>query len=48
MSQSTNDTYPSVMRLSILSKYKDLDKSLKKVEKAFEKKSIEFQDIIKT
>jgi len=48
MSQSTNDTYPSVMRLSVLSKYKKLEKSLKKLEKAFETKSIEFKTIIKT
>ncbi len=48
MSQSTNDTYPSVMRLSILAKYDKLSKTLKLLQKSFEEKALEFKDIIKT
>jgi len=48
MSQSTNDTYPTVMRLAILKKFSNLDKSLELLEKSFHKKGVEFKNIIKT
>ena len=47
MSQSTNDTFPTAMRIAILLKLKDLDTELKKLEKSFKKKSKQFDDIIK-
>ena len=47
MSQSTNDTFPTAMRIAILLKLKDLDTELKKLEKSFKEKAKQFDDIIK-
>lgn len=48
MSQSTNDTYPSAMRVAIVKKYDLLDKNLNKLEDSFKKKGVEFKDVIKS
>lgn len=47
MSQSTNDTFPTAMRLAILLKLKDLDIELKYLEKSFHEKSEKFDGIVK-
>jgi aspartate ammonia-lyase len=47
MSQSTNDTFPTAMRIAILLKLKDLDPELKKLEKSFQEKAIQFDNIVK-
>lgn len=47
MSQSTNDTFPTAMRIAILLKLKDLDIELEKIEKSFHEKAIQFDSIIK-
>jgi aspartate ammonia-lyase len=48
MSQSTNDTYPTVMQLSILQLSKKLLKELELISRAFETKSHEFEKILKS
>jgi len=48
MSQSTNDTYPTVMRLAVISKYKWLTETLNHLEYSFTKKANIFKDVIKT
>ena len=47
MSQSTNDTFPTAMRIAILLKLKDLDPELKKLEKSFQEKATQFDNIVK-
>lgn len=47
MSQSTNDAYPTAVRLSILLKHGDLVRSLASLRDAFAAKADEFSDIIK-
>jgi aspartate ammonia-lyase len=48
MSQSTNDTYPTTMRISIISQYKEISNAVKLLEKSFAKKAKEFKRVIKT
>jgi aspartate ammonia-lyase len=47
MSQSTNDTYPSAMRISCLLMIKQLLPVLKKFESTLKRKSIEFSNAVK-
>ncbi|SEQ82246.1 aspartate ammonia-lyase [Amphritea atlantica] len=47
MSQSTNDAYPTAVRLSILLKHGDLVKALASLRDAFSAKGDEFADVIK-
>ncbi|WP_020681027.1 aspartate ammonia-lyase [Marinobacterium rhizophilum] len=47
MSQSTNDAYPTAVRLAILLKHSDLVKALASLRDAFAAKGEEFADIIK-
>jgi len=47
MSQSTNDAYPTAVRLSILLKHGELVRSLASLRDVFVAKAVEFQDIIK-
>ena len=46
MAQSTNDAYPTAMHLGLYMLHDDLKDSLEKLIQSFEKKSIEFADII--
>ena len=48
MAQSTNDTYPTAMRLCILIIAQDLLDNLEKLRKAFVKKGMEFERILKS
>ncbi|HJN57882.1 MAG TPA: lyase family protein, partial [Nitrososphaerales archaeon] len=41
------DTFPTAMRIAILLKLKDLDPELKKLEKSFQEKAIQFDNIVK-
>lgn len=45
MAQSTNDTFPSAMRISILFENKNLETSLKKIITSFRKKGKEFDKV---
>ncbi len=47
MSQSTNDSYPTVMRLSTLNLSHSLITELKKLSDVFNQKTLEFDDVIK-
>jgi len=47
MAQSTNDVYPSAIRLGILLSYKKLKKSMSKLSIEFLRKSEKYQDVIK-
>jgi len=47
MSQSTNDIYPTAVRVAIHTKITHLENSIKILQKSFQKKSKEFKDIIK-
>ncbi len=47
MAQSTNDAYPTAMHLGLYMLHDELKWSLEKLIASFEKKSIEFTDIIK-
>ncbi len=47
MSQSTNDVYPSAVRLAILFKQQDLLRSMNMLEQSFMVKAAEFDSIIK-
>jgi aspartate ammonia-lyase len=47
MSQSTNDAYPSAVRLAILLSHSELVDSLQSLKHAFSRKAEEFADIIK-
>jgi len=48
MAQSTNDTYPTAMRLCILIIAQDLLDNLEKLRKAFVKKGMEFDRVLKS
>ena len=47
-SQSTNDVFPTAMRLAAIRLGKELDESLVALEKALQKKSAEFDGVIKS
>ncbi|MEE9585897.1 MAG: lyase family protein, partial [Nitrososphaerales archaeon] len=47
MSQSTNDTFPTAMRLAILMTLKDLHTEILQMEKSLRKKGREFDHIVK-
>ncbi|MGH1440221.1 MAG: aspartate ammonia-lyase [Cellvibrionaceae bacterium] len=47
LSQSTNDAYPTSVRLAILLSHIDLVSALRSLKEAFSEKSLEFKDIIK-
>ncbi|CAN2044436.1 aspartate ammonia-lyase [Candidatus Magnetomoraceae bacterium gMMP-1] len=47
MSQSTNDVYPTAIRLAILMDYKKLTQAMNHLASEFQKKAEEFSDIIK-
>ena len=47
MSQSTNDTFPTAMRIAILLELKNLDPELKKLEKSFQEKATQFDNVVK-
>ena len=47
MSQSTNDTFPTAMRIAILLELKNLDPELKKLEKSFQEKAAQFDNVVK-
>ncbi len=47
MAQSTNDAYPTAVRLSILLDHGQLVASLRQLKKAFKVKSVDFADVIK-
>ncbi|WP_462323336.1 aspartate ammonia-lyase [Desulfoplanes sp.] len=47
MSQSTNDVYPTAIRIALIFKIRDLMKSMKYLKTAFSTKAEEFSDIIK-
>src|SRR5690606_30292835 len=47
LSQSTNDVYPTAIRLAIRFSYLDLSKSLTRLARAFEAKAGEFRDVVK-
>jgi len=48
MSQSTNDTYPTAMRLCILIIAQDLLDNLEKLRRSFVKKGMEFERVLKS
>ncbi len=47
MAQSTNDVYPTAMRLAMVLKHRDLIVATKSLKNAFDVKSEEFKDILK-
>ncbi|WP_024955420.1 aspartate ammonia-lyase [Sulfurospirillum arcachonense] len=47
LSQSTNDAYPTALRIALYEKIYELTDSMKILRKAFMKKSDEFKDVIK-
>ncbi|SCY13880.1 aspartate ammonia-lyase [Desulfoluna spongiiphila] len=47
MSQSTNDVYPTAMRITLIAKIRQLIEAMAFLKKSFEKKAEEFKDIIK-
>lgn len=47
MSQSTNDVYPSALRIAAIHILRDLGVSLASLQEAFQKKENEFSDIVK-
>ncbi|MFC1754906.1 aspartate ammonia-lyase [Thermoproteota archaeon] len=48
MSQSTNDTFPTTMRIAVLLQLNDLNSELYELEKSFFEKSVLFDSIIKS
>lgn len=48
MSQSTNDSYPTAMRLAVLVRSKELVDELNAISKSFNHKAKEFDDILKS
>jgi len=48
MAQSTNDTYPTAMRLALLMQFDGLDGNLEKLEKAFAQKARAFKSVLKS
>lgn len=47
MHQSTNDVYPTAVRIAVLYLLKDLEKDLTELQEAFQAKEEEFHDIVK-
>ncbi|MGH1487526.1 MAG: aspartate ammonia-lyase [Cellvibrionaceae bacterium] len=47
LSQSTNDAYPTAVRLAILLSHSELVDALRSLKESFERKALEFADIIK-
>ncbi len=47
MSQSTNDSFPTALRIALLNKAKDLLQATEEVEKELRNKSVEFDDVLK-
>lgn len=47
MSQSTNDVYPTALKLALIFEIKELLAAMHHLEKAFSKKAVEFRDVIK-
>ncbi|WP_082012030.1 MULTISPECIES: aspartate ammonia-lyase [unclassified Rhizobium] len=47
LSQSTNDVYPTAIRLALLLSYRELSSSIDGLSSAFEAKANEFKDILK-
>ncbi|PIZ74005.1 aspartate ammonia-lyase [Candidatus Peregrinibacteria bacterium CG_4_10_14_0_2_um_filter_43_11] len=47
MAQSTNDTYPSAMRVAIVIRFDGLDRSLEHLQRSFQKKAVQFKKVIK-
>lgn len=48
MAQSTNDTYPSAMRIAVVMQFKSLDEKLAVLEASFAKKADEYKLVIKS
>lgn len=46
--QSTNDTYPTALKIAILYKLEELSRSIEGVQGAFQRKESEFSDIVKS
>lgn len=46
-SQSTNDTYPTAIKLSVLLSQKNLVKAMEELRKSLERKADEFKDVLK-
>lgn len=46
-SQSTNDVYPTAFRIALYNEINDLLRSMKAIQLAFQKKGIEFADVLK-
>ena len=47
LSQSTNDAYPTALRVALYEKLGELTESMKIIKKSFANKAVEFHDIIK-
>jgi aspartate ammonia-lyase len=47
LSQSTNDVYPTAVRIALFTKLGDLQHAMRELKSAFEKKELEFADVIK-
>ncbi|MCX2683351.1 aspartate ammonia-lyase [Campylobacter sp. MIT 21-1685] len=47
LSQSTNDAYPTALRMALYDYLSDLAKAMEYLQKAYERKALEFKDIIK-
>jgi aspartate ammonia-lyase len=47
MAQSTNDAYPTALRLATLLSYEDLTNAMKKLAYELKQKAVEFSDVIK-
>ncbi len=48
MAQSTNDVFPTIMRIACLSMIQQLISELKSLEKALKKKAVEFDKVVKS
>ncbi len=47
LSQSTNDAYPTAIRMALYDYLSDLAKAMEHLKKAYEKKAVEFKDVLK-
>ena len=47
MHQSTNDVYPSALRVAVLFKLKNLERVVQELQGVFQEKELEFRDIVK-
>lgn len=47
LSQSTNDVYPTAIRLGLLLSYQELSNSIDQLAAAFEMKAVEFKSVVK-